>query len=258
MRGFDAGADDYLVKPFHYPELVARVAAVLRRRARRARQGPIRVGELVVDPVTRQGHGSASARSSWPTRSSRCCGRSPPSRGGCSPRRSCCATSGASGPMGRTRTLDSHASRLRRKLDPEGVALRLQLLGRRLPADRGMISPAHRRSAEPRAARAAPAAAGAGAAGGAAGSRRRRRRAPPARPARAGRARARASSTAPSTASAPSARRRRSPAASWCSPRSSAGARPRRGAGGDPRLLGRGAGAGRGRPGRGWRRRSTT
>ena len=40
--------------------------------------------------------------------------------------------------QGRTRTLDSHASRLRRKLDPEGSPLRLQLLGRRLPADRGL------------------------------------------------------------------------------------------------------------------------
>src|SRR5918998_2384328 len=48
LRGFGAGADDYLVKPFHYPELAARVGAVLRRRAGR-RAGAIRVGELVVD-----------------------------------------------------------------------------------------------------------------------------------------------------------------------------------------------------------------
>ena len=53
LRGFGAGADDYLVKPFHYPELAARVGAVLRRRSGR-RAGPIRVGELVVDPVTRR------------------------------------------------------------------------------------------------------------------------------------------------------------------------------------------------------------
>src|SRR5262249_17232612 len=42
LRGFEAGADDYVAKPFHYPELAARVAAVLRRRAAR-RTGPIRV-----------------------------------------------------------------------------------------------------------------------------------------------------------------------------------------------------------------------
>src|SRR4051794_41874984 len=43
LRGFDAGADDYLLKPFHYPELLARVAAVLRRRGAR-RPGPGRGG----------------------------------------------------------------------------------------------------------------------------------------------------------------------------------------------------------------------
>ena len=53
LRGFNEGADDYLVKPFHYPELVARMAAVLRRRDGR-REGPLRVGELVIDPVTRR------------------------------------------------------------------------------------------------------------------------------------------------------------------------------------------------------------
>jgi len=119
LRGFAAGADDYLLKPFHYPELVARLAAVLRRRNGH-RAGPLRVGELVVDPVTRRVRvgdreielankefallrALASEprrvftkdellRDVWGFRS-----------------------------MGRTRTLDSHASRLRRKLDPDGV-----------------------------------------------------------------------------------------------------------------------------------------
>jgi DNA-binding response OmpR family regulator len=52
VRGLREGADDYVVKPIHYPELVARLEAVLRRR-RGAREGPRRVGELVVDPATR-------------------------------------------------------------------------------------------------------------------------------------------------------------------------------------------------------------
>jgi DNA-binding response OmpR family regulator len=53
VRGFARGADDYLCKPFSYPELVARVAAVLRRSVGRRMRGVIRVGELTVDPSTR-------------------------------------------------------------------------------------------------------------------------------------------------------------------------------------------------------------
>ena len=53
VRGLEFGADDYLVKPFHYPELRARINAVLRRRSGR-RDGPIRVGDLVVDPARRR------------------------------------------------------------------------------------------------------------------------------------------------------------------------------------------------------------
>ena len=119
VRGLREGADDFVLKPFHYPELLARVTAVLRRRVGR-RRGPIRVGELVIDPVTRRvrvGERQVELankefvllrtlasephrvftkeellRDVWGFRS-----------------------------MGRTRTLDSHASRLRRKLDPDGV-----------------------------------------------------------------------------------------------------------------------------------------
>ena len=53
MRGFAEGADDYVVKPFHYEELVARLRALLRRRAQR-REGPRRIGELFLDPSTRE------------------------------------------------------------------------------------------------------------------------------------------------------------------------------------------------------------
>jgi DNA-binding response OmpR family regulator len=117
VRALREGADDFLVKPIHYPELVARVAAVLRRRSGN-REGPRRIGELVIDPATREvrvdGRQVELAnkefallralaadptrvfskeellRDVWDYRS-----------------------------LGRTRTLDSHASRLRRKLDPE-------------------------------------------------------------------------------------------------------------------------------------------
>ncbi len=117
MRGFTEGADDYVAKPFHVPELTARIRAVLRRRDPR-REGPRRIGDLFIDPSRREvrvGERRVALankefallrqlaaeptrvfskdellRDVWGFRS-----------------------------MGRTRTLDSHASRLRRKLDPE-------------------------------------------------------------------------------------------------------------------------------------------
>jgi DNA-binding response OmpR family regulator len=117
VRGLNAGADDYLTKPFNIEELRARINAVLRRRGSR-RDGPCRVGDLVLDPVrrkvtvgerevelakkeftllrvlvgdpTRVFSKDELLREVWGYRS-----------------------------PGKTRTLDSHASRLRRKLDPE-------------------------------------------------------------------------------------------------------------------------------------------
>jgi DNA-binding response OmpR family regulator len=48
VEGLDAGADDYLIKPFHFPELLARLRALLRRRG--TRQFPvIGVADLSID-----------------------------------------------------------------------------------------------------------------------------------------------------------------------------------------------------------------
>jgi DNA-binding response OmpR family regulator len=54
VRGFQRGADDFLVKPFSYPELVARMQALLRRATGRRLRGVVRVGDLEIDPVERR------------------------------------------------------------------------------------------------------------------------------------------------------------------------------------------------------------
>ena len=117
VRGLSAGADDYVTKPFSIEELRARIGAVLRRRAGR-RDGPCRVGELVVDPLRRKvvvGEREVALAkkefallrvlASDPTR--------------VFSKEELLREVWGFGSPSRTRTLDSHASRLRRKLDPE-------------------------------------------------------------------------------------------------------------------------------------------
>ena len=53
VRGFRRGADDYVVKPFSYPELVARMQAVLKRASTRRLHGALKVCDLEIDPVAR-------------------------------------------------------------------------------------------------------------------------------------------------------------------------------------------------------------
>jgi DNA-binding response OmpR family regulator len=49
VRGLDAGADDYVVKPFALPELTARLRALLRRDVRGGASSRLQVGDLVLD-----------------------------------------------------------------------------------------------------------------------------------------------------------------------------------------------------------------
>lgn len=117
VRGLEQGADDYVVKPYSYGELLARIGAVLRRRVG-DRESLVRVGEIAINRAersvkvkdqlielsskefallgalavepTRVYSKEELLREVWGYRS-----------------------------LGHTRTLEAHASRLRRKLDPD-------------------------------------------------------------------------------------------------------------------------------------------
>ena len=119
IRGFERGADDYVCKPFSYPELRGRVAALLRRSGQRPRTGRLRVGELLIDPSSREvsvrdARVELSAKefallrtlASEPTRVFT---KDELLRGVWGFRS-----------QGQTRTLDSHACRLRKKLSVNG------------------------------------------------------------------------------------------------------------------------------------------
>jgi DNA-binding response OmpR family regulator len=121
VRSFARGADDHLAKPFSYQELLARVRAILRRSQGRSQRGVMRVGELTIDPATRtvrlggrpvplaaKEFALLQALAEDPTR---VLGKQELLKGVWGYRS-----------MGRTRTLDAHACRLRRKLTPSSRA----------------------------------------------------------------------------------------------------------------------------------------
>jgi DNA-binding response OmpR family regulator len=117
VRGLEFGADDYVVKPYVYAELRARIAAVLRR-AEQWRSGPLRVGDIVVDPSRRRAWvGGREVQLSKKEFSLLRVLATDPHRV-FSKRELLGEVWGQRMPT-KTRTLDSHASRLRRKLDPE-------------------------------------------------------------------------------------------------------------------------------------------
>ena len=128
VRGFERGCDDYVCKPFSYPELRGRVAALLRRANQRRSLGRLRVGDLELDP---------------PSREVRIAGE----RIDLSQKEFALLRTLASEPtrvftkeellrnvwgfrtMGTTRTLDSHACRLRHKLNARGASFVVNVWG---------------------------------------------------------------------------------------------------------------------------------
>jgi DNA-binding response OmpR family regulator len=128
IRGLTRGADDYLVKPYGYGELRARIEALLRRSTLRPDAGRTRVGGLEIDPQSRQVRlegsrvelskkefGLLAMLASAPTRTFT---RDELLR----------EVWGFQSP-GRTRTLDTHAHRLRRKLGTGGTPFVVNVWG---------------------------------------------------------------------------------------------------------------------------------
>ena len=117
VRGFERGADDYVVKPFHYPELLARIKALLRRTTTATAHEVLRVAGLDSDTSTREVHVNGqlvdlsqkeflllSTLAREPRRVFK--------------KQELLELVWGYRSLGATRTLDSHASRLRRKMKP--------------------------------------------------------------------------------------------------------------------------------------------
>jgi DNA-binding response OmpR family regulator len=122
IEGFELGADDYVCKPFSPRELVARVGAVLRRVPPGA-NGTLRCGALAIDRQARRV--TVDGRDVPLTRSEFAILESLMERPGRVRRRDellSRITDGNDPPL--DRTIDVHIRNLRRKLDPDGPAVR--------------------------------------------------------------------------------------------------------------------------------------
>jgi DNA-binding response OmpR family regulator len=128
VRGFAYGADDYVCKPFSYPELRGRIAAVLRRAQRRTTTGRVRVGELEIDPVSREVllGGDRLALSQKEFALLRMLAAEPTR---VYTKDELLRTIWGFRAKGTTRTLDSHACRLRQKLGARGGSYVLNVWG---------------------------------------------------------------------------------------------------------------------------------
>ena len=119
LRGFDRGCDDYLIKPFSYQELRARVGALLRRTRHRPKLGRLRVGSLEIDPFSRQvwlrGEPLSLSKKEFALLRALA---SEPTR--VFTREELLRSVWGFRAMGATRTLDSHAYRLRHKINSAG------------------------------------------------------------------------------------------------------------------------------------------
>jgi DNA-binding response OmpR family regulator len=136
VHAFERGCDDFVPRPFHYEELVARIHAVLRRAQPAARER-LAAGPIAIDRATRRvtvhGFGVALAAKEFELLAKLA---SEPTR--VFTKEELLREVWGFVALGRTRTLDSHASRLRRKLTVAGAedcVLNVWGVGYRLLAD---------------------------------------------------------------------------------------------------------------------------
>lgn len=128
VRALERGADDAMALPADYPELLARVRALLRRSQWRGRRGLVRVGPLQVDPVSRDVRiGEAPIELSQKEFLLLQVLASEPTRVFSKEELLRAVWGIRSG--GRTRTLDSHACRLRQKLRAQGTRFVVNVWG---------------------------------------------------------------------------------------------------------------------------------
>ncbi|MDX6645661.1 MAG: two-component system, OmpR family, phosphate regulon response regulator PhoB [Miltoncostaeaceae bacterium] len=123
VRGIERGADDYVAKPFHYPEVLARLGALLRRARGLTVAASVRVGPLTVERHSRRAivNGCGVNLSAKEFELLLALARDPHRVVGKDE-----LLRDVWGYLGRarTRTVDSHASRLRRKLAGAGAGER--------------------------------------------------------------------------------------------------------------------------------------
>ena len=111
LLGFDAGADDYVLKPCRPREIVARVAALARRLLPPNEQGVLSRGRLTLDLGAMSAAVDAKRLDLTPTELA----------GTVQSRRALLSTVFHSGHEGYARNVDCHVARLRRKLEAAGL-----------------------------------------------------------------------------------------------------------------------------------------